>query len=416
MPLVEYLQNIRKKFGQTLLAGRRDSDEHAISELLQLRAEIASLEREVEVLSDRYEILTENLAASVVIRDAFGEVCYCSPYTEVLTGYSLREINDYDGDFFTSIIQPSDRESFRKALQVCQLGERYLVRYRFMHAQGFEMWAETRIVPIVDDSGDVASTLAITLDVTASVRYQKKIEAQNRDLEDFSYMISHDLKSPIYTIKGMLNLIHEDCEESLTEDIEEPLQHIARSVNRLEALVGGVLEYSQISRDSSHDEVCELSTVLQDVISDYESHLKEVGGEILLSEKFPRVRGDSLRLYQIFSNLIGNAIKYRDEERVLSIRVEEISSPAAHYTFLTVSDNGLGIPEERISEIFRPFQRAHGQEIEGTGIGLACVQKLVEQIGGKVEVVSRVGQGSVFTVMLRRAEGAKRTPEVTQQS
>jgi signal transduction histidine kinase len=115
----------------------------------------------------------------------------------------------------------------------------------------------------------------------------------------------------------------------------------------------------------------------------------------------PAVIGDRLKVYQIFSNLIGNAIKYRSDKRPLQIVISAKPSKNERYINISVSDNGLGIPKHKRELIFRPFQRAHGKSIEGSGIGLACVKKLLEKLGGEIEVQSQEDAGSVFTFTLR---------------
>lgn len=371
--------------------------------LSTLQLAFAELREQSELLADHNEILTKNIMASIVIRDSAGAVAYCSPYTEVLTGYSLAEIHGAGDDFFSQIIHEDDLEQYRRALRVTGFGEPYQFRYRIFHKTGMEMWAETRMVPIIADEGNVASSLAITLDVTASVRQQKQLEETNRDLKDFSYMISHDLKSPIYTIKGMVTMIDEDFSAQLHPDINEALQHIQRAVSRLEQLVSSVLEYSRITTQDSTKEPINPEVILDEVKNDFSMQLEEAGATIVVDTPFDLVLGDRLKLYQIFSNLIGNAIKYRDRMRPLVITVRQETQKSDRYSAITIRDNGLGIPADRLEAVFRPFHRAHGKDIEGSGIGLACVKKLLEKLGGAIDVESNEGEGSTFTVTFRNA-------------
>ena len=196
---------------------------------------------------ERYRLLTENLAAAVIIRNADGQIVYCSPFTEVLTGYSLHEIYHAHDDFFLTVVHDDDREKFQRALKVSACGEAFQFRFRLYHKTGIEMWAEMRTVPVLDQAGAVISSLSIALDVTGAVRYQRQVEEKNRDLQDFTYMVTHDLKAPILTIKGMLGLITEDLKDAMTPELNEPLEHISKAARRLEALVASVLEYSKLS-------------------------------------------------------------------------------------------------------------------------------------------------------------------------
>jgi signal transduction histidine kinase len=265
------------------------------------------------------------------------------------------------------------------------------------------MWAETRTVPIMDDHGDLTSSLSITFDVTSLIRRQQQIEEKNRDLEDFSYMISHDLKAPIFTIKGMMQILQEDLQITTESSTWEIIQHINAATDRLEQLVQSVVDYSRVGIGESAEEVVNINSLLQDICNEITPQLSAVEGSISVTPAMPEVLGDRLKLYQIFSNLIGNAIKYRSPERKLEISITATYISPRYVQFL-VKDNGLGIPSNRLQDIFRPFQRAHSKDIEGSGIGLACVKKLVSCLRGDVSVQSEVGVGSTFKVVLPLVE------------
>ncbi len=362
--------------------------------------ELAALREQSEMLLDRYRILTENLAAAVVIRDSQSKLTYCSPYTELLTGYSLSEIYSSNDDFFQSIIHDQDRELYKRALHYVQVGEPFEFRYRFFHKTGIEMWAETRTVPILDDHGEIVSSLSITLDATRTVRQQLQVEEKNRDLEDFAYMISHDLKAPVFTIKGMLSVLKEDYGEKLPEDGKSALEHLSQAAKRIEQLIAAVLQYSKISSAADNNETVDLQLVLKEIEQEYRQRLNDCGGAIDIAPGLPAVAGDALKLYQIFSNLIDNAIKYRSKEPLrIDVQLLVVSNPKQ--VRIRVKDNGLGIPQNKIDSIFRPFHRVH-TDVEGTGVGLASVKKLLEKIGGAIEVSSQEGSGSSFVVTLRR--------------
>ncbi|HQH26766.1 MAG TPA: PAS domain-containing protein, partial [Oligoflexia bacterium] len=140
----------------------------------------SELEHETAALRERYELVSTNIAASLLIYDRSGKVVFCSPYTQVLTGYSPEEIAAYsaDGaDFLESLVVEQDAERYKRARQVSQLGEDILVRCRIRHRSGLRLWLETRLVPVCNDDGEVVSVLAVTVDVTDTLNYQEQIEA-----------------------------------------------------------------------------------------------------------------------------------------------------------------------------------------------------------------------------------------------
>jgi PAS domain S-box-containing protein len=381
--------------GLTPLLRLHHENMHTLSET------VARLSEEREVLHERYTTLTENLAAAVIIRDMSGRIIYGSPYTEVLTGYAMEEIYASHKDFFTTIIHKADLENYQRALKVSEFGEAFQFRYRILHKTGIEMWTESRTVPVLDETGEVVASLSITLDVTGTVRYQRQVEERNRDLQDFSYMVSHDLKAPIFTIKGMVGVIEEDFITKVDPELREILGHIGRAAHRLEALVAGVLQFSRVSFQDNALERFDLGAIFDEIRRDTERVLSDAGGSLIYPTERLEIRSDRLKLYQIFSNLIGNSIKYRSPVRPLRITLTINPLSDQRGVVIAVTDNGVGIPTDKFEAVFRPFQRAHSGDVEGSGIGLATVKKLVEKLGGEVTITESSPTGTTITVNLR---------------
>lgn len=344
---------------------------------------------------ERYERLTNNIAVSVIIEDSDGEVTFCSPYTEVLTGYSTEEIQRYNGDFLESIVIEEDIPRYKRFRMMSEMGEAIPVRYRVRHKSGIILWLETRLVPVLGDSGNLASIMSVSNDVTSTVRYQKHIEEQNQDLSDFAYMVSHDLKAPIFTIRGMASALSEDYREQLGEEGTGLLSYITEGATRLEKLVASIIEYSSLSKNAP-DEVVSLNSTLSDVLRDLSEQIKLLSAEIHIKGELPEVLGPPMRLYQVFSNLLGNALKYHSPERRPLIEISVCSHSDQNNHIIQVKDNGSGIADGKLDDVFRPYHRACGSEIEGSGIGLACVKKIMERLGGSVSVRSKEGEGSSF--------------------
>lgn len=373
----------------------------ALKEIKLLKKDKRALLLLSQRLEERNSLLSTNIAASVIVRDMNGKIIFCSPYTEVLTGYSTDEIYAAGADFFESLTVEEDRERYERARRVSELGEDMLVRYQVRHHKGFPMWLETRMVPVFDDLGSVISVMSVTVDVTDSLTYQKQIEEKNRDLSDFAYMVSHDLKAPIFTIKGMATALLEDYRDKLDGEAHELITFIIEATRRLEALVKSVIEYSSISTKEAPQVDVPLRQVVGHVTSDLQKLVQQKQANITIDERLPTVRGAEVRLYQVFSNLLGNALKYSSPARKPEINVR-FRGTTGNMVVIDVTDNGLGVPAAKIDDIFRPYHRAHGNDIEGSGIGLACVKKIVEKLGGQVTVKSVEGQGSTFSVSLPR--------------
>lgn len=351
----------------------------------------------------RYKILTENVAAAVILHESSGTVLWCSPFTEVLTGFPLSEIYRNKESFFTSNVQEEDREIVERSLRIVATGEPFQCRYRFYHKSGMTLWFETRTVPILDNSANEYVALSITIDVTAHVMNQMQIEERNRDLNEFTYMISHDLKAPILTISGMLGLLEDEEVIQTSPTLTEPVAYIRKATRRLQELVNGVLELARISAADRSLEPVPLAEVLHEVLDDYRLQIEQSATKVTTIEELPVVLGNKTQLYQVFSNLIGNALKYKNIERPLLISIETERAPSRRKTAIVVKDNGRGISSDKLDTIFKPFNRAGEESIEGSGVGLASVKKLVEKLGGAIRVESDVNEGTAFTIELRRA-------------
>ncbi len=356
---------------------------------------------------ERYKTLTDNLAAAVILHNSKGVVEWCSPYTEVLTGYSISEIYAAREVFFSAHVHEDDRELVRNALAIVSHGEPFQCRYRFYHKSGVCLWLETRTVPVLSGQSQGGVALSITLDVTAAVNTQLKIEERNRNLNEFTYMVSHDLKTPIVTLRGMLEIVKEESQKNGATESIEPLEQMSKAIKRLENLVAGVLELARVSTTEREMVPVSISEVVAEVLDDHSWQIDRIGAKVVVAERLPWVFGNKTQLYQIFSNLLGNAIKYHSPSRALEVSIRVTEKTSRRRAIIEVRDNGRGIAPEFIGSIFIPFARAGETVIEGSGVGLAAVKRIMDKLGGSIAVDSVVGEGSAFTLDLRRASEAE---------
>jgi PAS domain S-box-containing protein len=380
----------------------------------RLRAQVKQLRRTAAESEERYNVLTDNVAAAVILHEPSGVVLWCSPYTEVLTGYSLSEIYAERDSFLTAHAHEADLESIRNALGIVASGEPFQYRYRFYHKSGLCLWLETRTVPVIDRDSPSDVALSIILDVTASVHGQLKVEERNRDLNEFTYMVSHDLKAPIVTLRGMLEIVQEEAKQKQVREILEPTEHMGKAIKRLEDLVEGVLELARVSTTERELSAVSLKTVMAEVLEDYRWRIDQVAAEVSVEGPLPWVFGNKTQLYQIFANLVGNALKYRAQSRPATVVIRVSDATSRRRAVIEVRDNGRGIAPEFRESIFKPFARAGETAIEGSGVGLAAVKRILEKIGGSITVDSVVGEGSTFTVELRRAIDAEKAEQNEQ--
>jgi PAS domain S-box-containing protein len=225
-----------------------------------------------------------------------------------------------------------------------------------------------------------------------------RLDASNKELEQFAYVTSHDLQEPLRMIAGYAQLIERRYRGRLDEDADEFIAFLVDGAKRMQAMIQDLLEYSRVERMGDPFGPVPMGEVLEDVRRNLGVALAETGGRIEVGE-MPTVQADRSQILRLFQNLIGNALKYRSSDRAPLVTVS--AEPGEQGWIFSVADNGIGIDPAYFDRIFLVFQRLHTREhYEGTGIGLAICKKIVERHGGRIWVEAIPGQGATFRFTL----------------
>jgi PAS domain S-box-containing protein len=228
-----------------------------------------------------------------------------------------------------------------------------------------------------------------------TIKKSQEIEARNKELDDFTYVVSHDLKEPLISVEGFTKMIKHDYLHLFDAAGQEYLQSIVDSCSHMKRLIDELLVLSRISKLVEKKTQVDLSVLVAEVLEELRFSIRERKAEITLAERLPEVVGVDTHLRIVFRNLLSNALKFCDKPIP---RIEIGASVAPDFTTIYVRDNGIGIEDTYFDKIFLIFQRLHRKdEYEGAGAGLAIVKKIVESQGGRIQVESRPGLGSTFS-------------------
>jgi len=229
-----------------------------------------------------------------------------------------------------------------------------------------------------------------------------QLQKKTQEMEDFTYIVSHDLKEPLRGITSFAQFVLEDYADNLDQKGESYLATITNSAERLKRLIDDLLALSRVTRAEASFQTTKASGIIEEAIERVKYSLDQKGVEVVVAQDLPSVYCDRGQLVQVFANLLSNAVKFMDKE---TPRIEIGYQGTADYHQFYVKDNGMGIEREYQQKIFGMFQRLHRREdYEGTGAGLHIAQKIIERHHGKIWVESELGLGSTFYFTLPKGQ------------
>ena len=361
---------------------------------------VKQAERELRLSEERFNQVAENSKEWLWEVDAKGMYTYSSPVVEKIIGYTPGELvgKKHFYDFFT----PEARARLTRATFELFSRKQPFREHRaeYVHRNGSTIYLSSSGVPLLDKKGNLAgyrvSDVGITARDTAereSKRLMERLEASNRNLEQFAYIASHDLQSPLHTVMGYLQLIELDDHGEAAARIAKYVPRCMDGIARMQTLIKDLLAYSRVGSRKEDSAPVDCDHFVDTVLAGMNKVIKEKDAAIT-RDRLPRIKAARTHMIQLFQNLISNALEYRSKR---PCRVHISARPEHGEWLFSVSDNGIGIPKEDSLRIFGLLERLHGAgEHPGTGIGLAICKRIVEFYGGRIWVESEMGKGSTF--------------------
>lgn len=392
--------------------GLERDQEHARAHGLETEIIIEANQR--KAIEHRYRLLIETMQDYAIFTlDPDGTVTSWNPGAERMKGYTPAEII---GQNFSRFYTEVDRQTglpevvLRTALQQGHYeGEGWRIR-----KDNSRFWASVVVTPLRDDSGALLGFSKITRDMTERMRLTEQIKQHakelelriaerdqtNADLEAFSYSVAHDLRAPLRAIEGFTTAALDDFGEQLPARARDYLQRVVNSSERMDTLVGDLLQYSRITRAEITTSRVNVQEAVNQALEQFD---KDARSKIVVTvEPNLAAMAHQPTLVQAVINLASNALKFYPPGRAPHAEIRAFREGGN--VLIQVQDEGIGIEHVHQEQIFRAFERLHSMEqYPGTGIGLAIVERGVSKMGGKIRVQSALGKGSTFSIEVRAA-------------
>jgi PAS domain S-box-containing protein len=364
-------------------------------------------QRAIKESEERKAAVLRSTLDSIISMDKNGMVIEFNPAAERTFGYSRHEV--IGAALAGLIIPPRFRDAHHAGLaRYLATGEAHVLGQRLelpaLRKDGSEFQAELTITRS-DIDGEHSFT-GVLRDITERKQQEqereqliKALARSNQELDQFAYVASHDLKAPLRGIANLSQWIEEDLGEKLTGENVEQMGLLRGRVHRMEALIDGILQYSRAGRVKAKPEPIDTGLLVREII---ELIAPPRATGITIAPEMPTLKAEKVPLQQVFMNLLGNAIKHAGAD---DPRVEISWEDAGPFYEFTVRDHGQGIAPQYHERIFGIFQTLEARDkVEGTGIGLSVVQKIVEAKGGRVWVESDIGKGAKFKFLWPKVE------------
>lgn len=416
-----YLTGVRTQIDgrQCLVGVGIDVSQRRAAEAERARAEaaIAESERRLALIFDTVSDVV--FLVTVEPDETFRFASVNSAFLEV-TGLSAAQVV---GKRVEEVLPPSSRElvlgRYREAIRTCSPVHWEEVS---VYPSG-TLYGEVTVTPAIDASGRCTHLIGSVHDVTETRRAAEEVrrlnqqlerrvaertaqlEAANKELEAFSYSVSHDLRAPLRAVSGFAEIIARRHRASLPPEGQRYFDNIVQASERMSQLIDALLTHSRLGHRAVRRDAVPLGDVLGPLAAAFAPRVQAAGGRLTIARDLPPVIGDRVLLEQVFSNLLDNALTYHQPGTPPEVDVSWAREEDC--VIVSVRDRGIGIPSEHHEKIFSIFQRLHSDDAyPGTGVGLATVRKALDMLGGYARVESRPGEGAVFHVALPAAPAA----------
>lgn len=374
-------------------------------------------EKDLFKVRERFELAMRGTSDGVFDWNADTDELYFSPRFCAMLGYYNVADFPNTSDEFRKLIHPEDIERVLAGVYACLSGQRdYSETFRIQHKDGSWRWHLARGATSAKQGEQSSRIVGAHTDITRQKTDEERLRASNKELEEFTYIASHDLRAPLVNLKGFASEIEfsfdtvknfvlthlpqeksaedQEVQNAVESDIPQAIHFIRISVTKMEKLTRAILELSRVGRRRLEFEPLHTRSIVDNCVQSLQHQINTQNISINIGA-LPDITGDAVAIEQVFMNIIDNAIKYLDPHRPGMIDISGIQNVSE--TTFHIKDNGRGIRAEDLSKVFEIFKRAgNNSTIPGEGMGMAYVQTILRRHGGSISCQSELGKGTSF--------------------
>jgi PAS domain S-box-containing protein len=389
-----------------------DNQSRYLISIVQDISEQKQAEDALKQSEEQFRTLIDSIQNLAWMADAQGSVYWFNQRWYDYTGTNFAVMNEWG---WHGIHHPQHVERVLHFMKTAFIkGEPFELSFPLRSQSGEYRWFLTRAYPIKNETGDVTRWVGTNTDIEEQKLNEEKLEKlvevrtrelkrSNDDLQQFAHVASHDLKEPVRKIRTFANRLSKEFAGQVPEKAQQYIVKMENATERIHKMIDSILLYSSLNTIGESMEDVNLNDVIAGIITDLEILIEEKGALIQV-EILPQICGAPVLLHQLFYNLINNSLKFSkiDESPKIEIACTLSSNDQGEQlATITLKDNGIGFRKSDAESIFKPFSRLnHQQKYEGTGLGLALCQKIVERHNGAITATSEEGVGATFAVKL----------------
>jgi PAS domain S-box-containing protein len=394
-------------------------------ELKRKNEQLQDLSEKVQKSEAQYKVLTNALPLIIFSLNPQGELIYAN---EWLTRFSGETIESLNKGKWKHVIHKDDYDSFSLLLKKGITSDAVTVKTQTRiknKKTGEYFWHQVSLSPLKNDSGELQYWIGYIVDINAQKVYEQtlmdnfelkqtqeqlkdnqlmmekyidELNRSNRELTQFAFIASHDLQEPVRKLLFYSDYLLQKYKGNIDEKGMEYLQNMHSASQRMRNLIQDLLLFSQIHKEKMEFRATDLNVIMNEMLQDLEISIEEKKARLTV-DPLPTIQADEVMMRQLFTNIIGNSLKYSKPGQSPEIKVT--NREVDGFLEIAFEDNGIGFDEKYVSQIFTLFQRLHTRELyEGTGLGLAICRKIVELHNGKISAEAKEGKGATFYVSL----------------